>query len=184
MSLKHSVIFTLVLAISAFLWAGCGSDDDPDDPTEPGWSIAYTADTQSPPANSVYLDFISSGGSDLFLSVNVKEVTDVYGAAFALHFDPAVFEYVNSAEGSFFSNSGVNTTYIAAAGDGVVTIGISLLGGEVEPVSGSGSLCSLVFRAVESGRTRFDYRENRLIDINGNTISGVQWFGGLGIVTE
>jgi len=164
--------------------SGCDSEDDSGDPAEPGWSIAYTADTQNPPPNSVYLDFITTSGDDLFLSVNVREVENVFGVAFALHFDPAVFEYINSTEGDFFKSSGAESAYIAAGGDGVVTIGISILGAETSPVSGSGTLCSLVFRAVDSGRSRFDYRENHLFDGSGDPIPDVQWFGGLGIVAD
>lgn len=173
----------LLMGLIIGFW-GCGSDDDDDDPTEPGWNIAFTADTQNPPGNSVFLDFVTTSGDDLFLNVDVKQVANVYGAAFAIHYDPMVFEYINSTEGGFFKSGGGSTTYIAVAGDGVVTIGISLLGSETQPVTGSGSMCSIVFRAVNTGRTRFDYRENRLLDRDGNTIEGVQWFGGLGIVAD
>ncbi|MCD4655441.1 hypothetical protein K8T06_16090 [bacterium] len=65
-----------------------------------------------------------------------------------------------------------------------MTVGISLLGSEVQPVSGSGTLCTLVFRAVENGQTRFDYRDNWLFNGQGQKISGIDWFGGLGIVAD
>ncbi|MBN1297573.1 hypothetical protein JXA80_12380 [bacterium] len=180
----HRLVFFMVLAVLITgIWS-CGSDDDPEDPAEPGKAIAFTADTLDPPDNAVYLAGVSVSGSELIMNINGKKIENTYGAAFALMFDPAVFEYVNATEGNFYSSSGASTTFLAAGGTNSVTIGISLLGSEVQPVSGSGTLCSIAFRAVENGRSRFDFRDNRLYDGNGEIIPDVQWFGGLGIVTD
>jgi len=175
------LIISLIMILSLF---GCNSDSNSGGGSEPGKAMAFTADTQSPPDESVYLDFVSMNNDEIILSVNVKKANDIYAAAFALVFDPAVFEFITSTEGNFFDSASGSTTYIAIGGTGSVTVGISLLGSEVQPVTGSGTLCTLVFKAVENGQSRFDFRDNWLFDNHGVKVSGISWFGGLGIVAD
>ena len=178
------LVIASIAIVLTFGLIGCDSDDDNNSSTEPGFTIAFTPDTYSPPDNSVYIDFVSSSGTELVFDIKAKKVTDVYGVAFALHFDQSIFNYVASSEGDFFDSAGGNTTYLAITGTNVVTVGISLMGSETVPVSGSGTLCRMIFEPVEAGQSHFNYRENRLLDNAGQERPDVQWFGGLGIVVN
>ena len=182
---KLKNITLLVMAFLTVICAvGCNDSNNDNNSTEPGKTMAFTADTQSPPDNSVSLRFVSYSGDDMILEVYAKKITNVYGAAFALHFEPTVFEYIGATEGNLFNADGRSTAFMAAGGTGVVTIGCSLLGSETQVISGSGPICSLIFRAVENGQSPFKFREQRLFDDTGSEIADVKWYGGLGNVND
>lgn len=182
--MKQSRFYLILFAvILLFCGVGC-DDDDSSSSTEPGKTMAFTAETQNPPDNSVSLRFVRYSGDDMILEVYAKNIADVYGAAFALQYEPTVFQYIAATEGTYFNGSGAPTSFMAAAGTGTLTIGCSILGAETQPINGSGPICSIVFRALENGQSRFTFREQRMYDSTGSVIDGVQWFGGVGIVND
>lgn len=91
------------------------------------------------------------------VTIRISGARDVGSVPFALRYDPALLEFLpgRSNEGGFLSGDGPATSFLARAGPlpgggtGVV-VGLSRLDGRLG-ASGSGSLCTLTFRARSPG---------------------------------
>ncbi|MFH1860884.1 MAG: C25 family cysteine peptidase [bacterium] len=95
----------------------------------------------------------TASGKEFSVSLCVGRVVDLYGANIDLTFDPAIIQIIGATEGSFLNSDGTGTSFMHTDNrQGRVIIGISRLG-QVAGVTGTGTLCSLTFRAKIPGQT-------------------------------
>ena len=139
--LAYSIL--LVLALSACSGKG-GSDSQPKEAPSSGTPKVMIFTDTSP---------VDTGDS-LTASVEIEGVEDTFYAAFDLTYDPTIVEYQSATEGKFLSRNGADPTSFQVAqdqtGSGRLTVGVTRLG-NIGPVSGSGSLLTLHFKAVGPG---------------------------------
>ena len=94
-------------------------------------------------------------GEEFALDVTIDGAQNLFSAGLLIAYDPNVIEYVETFEGDFIDRDGAESTTQSSGSPGTVRIGMSRLG-TTEGVSGSGSLVTLVFRAVAEGTTSIE----------------------------
>jgi hypothetical protein len=173
--IKKENIFTYLLVLIAIVSLaavmGCKKDENNEED-----SGVFTPDSESPPANSVYLDLDDTSGDNFTLAVKANDLSNVYGIYFDLNFDGAIIEFVSSAEGDFCSK-GSSTFFFATGKSNSVVVGVSRQA-DAGGTSGDGTICKLTFRGSTAGNSRLDFSRNNVVDPNNNAIPGVSWFGG------
>lgn len=133
-------------------------------------SPAVTATTVSiqPPSST------HSVGDSFSLGINISDVTDLYAFQFDIGFSPSILEVTGINEGTFLSGSGT-TNYIPGIIDntaGTVTFIADTLQDIIPGVTGSGTLATIDFNALDIGRTSMVSLSNVvLLDSNINDIS-------------
>jgi general secretion pathway protein D len=98
-------------------------------------------------------------GDLVAVEVRIENAGNVGSVPFHLQFNRQVLEYIGPAvEGPFLSSDGSNTVFLANPSQGgtSVVVGASRLGGG-EGVSGSGSLATFQFQAVNPGDAGFAF---------------------------
>ena len=130
-------------------------------------------------------------GGEFRVDIVIESVTNLYGIAFDLNYDPKLLEVVDSntskkgiqpkiTEGSFLNNNGTDTTYMKAALEddtpGKLVIGLSRSGG-VGGVSSSTEKVSLsiYFRSVKAGTSSMTADRKGLKDDQNKDIAGKTW---------
>ncbi len=98
-------------------------------------------------------------GSIFDVSVNVSDVTDLYGFQFSVNFNPSVLSFVTVTEGSFLPTGG--STFFTIVGPidnptGTINDVIDSLMFMVPGVNGSGTLADLRFQAISNGTSAID----------------------------
>jgi hypothetical protein len=109
-------------------------------------------------------------GDEYFLSVNIHEVTDLYGVGFTIQFAPYGRTQIASdvLEGDFLSAGGTVSTgfaYSISVFDGTVKVGITRLG-NVPGASGSGTLMTFKLTKTEAGASPIEIISSELLDSN------------------
>ena len=90
------------------------------------------------------------------LDVTVNSSSELFSAGFQLQFNPQHIAYVDYFEGGFLDRDGAEITMQATSGGpGVLRMGMTRMGSE-NGISGSGSLVTLVFRAVGPGTSQIE----------------------------
>lgn len=177
---------TLFLLLSAMLvvlpLASCNDDDDEDEGGAPT-TVSFTASNASPPANSISLQAATASGANFSVNVNVTSMTDLYGVAYTLSWSPAILELVDAPKGDFFAPGDNLTTALENGAQGRLVVGHTRIG-SVPGKTGSGTMHSLVFRAIASGTTGLQIENMRAADSTGAVIAGVQTFGGTATAHE
>ncbi|MBU1102417.1 cohesin domain-containing protein [Patescibacteria group bacterium] len=102
------------------------------------------------------------------LTINISSVTNLFGVAFDLNFNPSLIDYVSATEGTFLS-SGCQTSLMTAENPaGKLVFGITRLGASCGGVSGSGILAILNFRSlIQDGSNILSFSNNSLCLLNG-----------------
>src|SRR4029079_5186807 len=98
-------------------------------------------------------------GDRVVVEVRIENGTGVGSAPFHLRYNRQVLEFIPPAtEGSFLSSDGSGTVFLASdsAAGGEVVVGLSRIGGG-EGITGSGTLATLTFQAVNPGDTGFAF---------------------------
>lgn len=120
-------------------------------------------------------------GQEIVVTVHVDEAIGVYGGSFKLTFDPQAFEVVPQSEkivtpGTFFADQpGFTLKNSADSQTGVIEYALTLTQ-PAEPISGSGDIGVVHFRALRDGAVEMQPQEARLLapeftEVNGRKIA-------------
>ncbi len=104
-------------------------------------------------------------GENVTTMVNIEDAMNVGSVPFHLKYDPAVVQYISSAEGTFMNNDGIETFFLVApapAGDEVV-VGLSRAGSG-PGASGAGELATFEFLAIGPGDAGFAFTGSSVRD--------------------
>jgi hypothetical protein len=134
----------------ALILAGCSSGGSGGGKPESDSPESMAKVSLSPPSSTV-------GQGVIFTRmVVVQNVGNTFYTAFDLVYDPTMIEYMEASEGTFLSQDCSDCTSFQVALEngepGRLTVGLTRLG-EIEEASGSGTLLSLIFKAVAPGTT-------------------------------
>jgi len=104
-------------------------------------------------------------GAEVALTVSVSQIEQLYSAPFYLSYNPALLELIKVSQGDFLKHDGQQTAFFHTDHPemGRVIIGYSRLG-QVDGISGSGTLTTLTFRAKTSGVGSFFIQEAEFRD--------------------
>jgi hypothetical protein len=116
-------------------------------------------------------------GDEYYMSVNIKEVTDLYGVGFTVRFAPygKTLTASDVSEGDFMSEGGAYSTAMSYKIDvfaGAIKVGITRLGA-VPGASGSGTLMTWKFTVSEAGSCPIFIENVDLVDSNLNIMDYV-----------
>lgn len=92
----------------------------------------------------------ASVGDRIEVVVEVGNVTDLYGVALDIVYDPAVYRYVSAERGDFLSSDDRKTNFAAALEDGFegrLVMGVSRIG-DVEGLDGTGPVMTASFELL------------------------------------
>ncbi|MEK7146757.1 MAG: cohesin domain-containing protein, partial [Patescibacteria group bacterium] len=123
---------------------------------------ALAADISIAPSNTAV-----SPNTQFTVSINISAVSNLFGAAFDLIFDPAILQFVSAQKGTFLEQDGVSTNLLTAVSPpGDLIIGYSRLAsnGVATGISGSGVLMTLTFNALSAGASNLTFQNNSLCD--------------------
>ncbi len=157
---------------------GCGSGGGNTNMiSTPSQVIAFSGNT--PGNQAVYMSQNSSlsSGNTLAIDIKANNVSNAYGFAFDLDFDPTKMTYDSYAAGNYLEGGGNIPTYLVTAQAGKLIVGLSRLG-TVGGVSGSGTIITLKFKAVAAGNASVNSSNNTVRDSGNQSIPGVTWNGG------
>ena len=100
------------------------------------------------------------------LTVSARDVVDLYGYQFTLHFNPALLTAVAGAEGAFLPSGGT-TFFDAGAIDntaGSISFSFGTLIGAIGGVNGSGDLATFSFGIDRGGFANFSFSDVEFLD--------------------
>jgi general secretion pathway protein D len=98
-------------------------------------------------------------GDRVNVEVRIENAQNVGSVPFHLRYNRQVLEFIPPAnQGPFLSSDGANTVFLAndASGGGEIVVGLSRLGGG-DGMSGSGTLATFQFQAINPGDTGFGW---------------------------
>lgn len=143
------------------LWTliGCSNDGG-------GGGGGGSPSSQPPAPQAIVAIFAATGvvsrGETFTRTIEGRNLGKTSYAAFDVMYDPNVLEYVGASEGGFFAQDGHASTSLQANMVGGVprsiAVGITRLG-QVDGVSGSGTLVTLTFKAIGTGQTALTFKE-------------------------
>ena len=166
------------LAMLALLAAcGGGGGGGPTQPPPPASSLTFTPGGTAG-GNVVLLARTGpTGGRELHLAVEAREVNGLYGAAFDLGFPAAVLDFEGATEGEFLARDGFQVSLQVAEESGNLIVGVTRLGA-VPGASGTGTLVTLRFRAIGSGSGPLTFSRTQAVDADGRPVGGLAFVGG------
>lgn len=132
--------------------------------------IIFAADINISPSNpSVNIN------SQITLTINVSSVTNLFGIAFDLVFNPNILSFVSASKGIFLGTDSETTLLTAVSPSNTLIIGYSRLasGGVATGVSGSGALMTLIFQASSTGVSNLTFQNNALCDVNSSSTCSI-----------
>lgn len=106
-------------------------------------------------------------GGTVTVSLAVLNVSNLYGCTLVATFDQSKLEVTKLLDGDLLTDGFAIRQFSNAAG--VITYSYTMLNPSL-PVSGSGDLCRVVFRAKAPGTSAIALPEVMLLDSNGNSI--------------
>lgn len=156
-------------------------------------ALALFSPVQAAPVLGVSTQATATG---IDLTVNVRDVVDLYGYQFTLNFEPGSFTFLSSAEGAFLPGAGATFfdggTLDSTAGS--LSFVFATLIGPGSGASGSGDLARFSFGIGGDGPADFRFTDVVFVDSIGNDIPvlvgdpanavpepGSLWLTGLGI---
>ncbi len=133
------------------MMGACGGST-PTTPRPPP-NITFISDNINAGANSIVLVLTATGTDSFTLTLTANSVTDLFGYALDIVFDPTMITLANSQFGVFLNAEGVTvTSQMVQTTPGTLIIGQSRVGA-VAGVTGSGALLTLDFTAIAAGST-------------------------------
>jgi general secretion pathway protein D len=109
------------------------------------------------PVSLVPSSAIQTVGSTFQVAVNVQGAQDLISVPMQIQFNPNVLQLQNVDAGSFLSKDGKPATVVHRDdGNGMVTIGATRMP-QAPGVSGTGSVCTLTFKAVGAGDSTISF---------------------------
>ena len=145
---NKSIILTTILIIFIFLPV-----------------LAHGADVNISPS-SVNV----SSNTQFNVSINISNVSNLFGSAFDLIYNPSVLSFVSVQKGTFLEQAGATTDLLALAnppGDLIIGYSRQAIGGIASGVNGSGTLMTITFRALAAGTSNLTFQNNSLCDPTG-----------------
>jgi hypothetical protein len=141
------VALLVALAASAFACGGGGGDSNP----APGPIVAtFTGSNPSPGANTLGMTGAGSGSPAFSVLVNVTSITDFFGAAFRVTFNPASASFSSFSSAGSFIGTGAGTDFRATlVSPGVLSVAATRQG-QVQGITAAGTqlLITLNFTAT------------------------------------
>lgn len=166
-----------LLVFAALAACGGGSPTSPPPPPPPAAGLTFTPGGTSGGAAVVLSRTGATGGRDLDLAVEARQVGNLYGVAFDLGYPPSVLSYQGATPGDFLATGGFQVSLQVAEQSGNLIVGVTRLGA-VPGASGSGTLLTLRFSAVGSGTGSLSFSRTEAVDSAGRPIGGVAFVGG------
>ncbi len=168
----------VALAVTVLLSACGGSTPTtPNPPTPPPSRVTFVPDSSNPGTDAIALGLSSSTAATFTLVLRAADVTDLYGYAVDIIFDPAIIAFSSATAGTFFDGTDVAvTTQVTEGPPGTLVIGQSRVG-SVPGVSGGGTLVSLDFTSVAAGTTTLTTANAGAFDSTGAAMT-TQFFAG------
>ncbi len=155
-------------------------------------ALAFLPSAHAAPVLGMSTEATATG---IDLTVNVRDVVDLYGYQFTLNFDPGSFTFLSGTEGAFLPNTGA--TFFSGgmldSAAGSLSFVFATLLGPGGGASGSGDLARFSFGIDRDGPADFRFTDVMFVDSNGNDIPvlvggsnavpepGSLWLAGLGI---
>ncbi|MGD8817964.1 MAG: cohesin domain-containing protein [Acidobacteriota bacterium] len=174
----------LLLALT--LPVACGKSPTTPRPTTtttttlPPNKVTFIADA-NPGSDAIALSMTESTATEFTLVLTVVSVTDLYGYAVDINFDPEVVAFDSSEAGDFLEAPGATvSTQVTEQPPGTLVIGQTRVG-PFDGVSGSGTLLTLKFRSLAAGTSPFTPANASAFDSTGSTLA-TQFFGGIATV--
>lgn len=115
----------------------------------------------------------ASTATGIDITVQARDVVDLFAYGFSLSFDPTLLKLTAGTEGALLRQGG-ETFFSAGAFDndaGSVTYTLGTLIGQVPGVTGSGNLATFSFDVKQAGLASFKFTEVALVDGSGADIS-------------
>src|SRR3989344_2911254 len=109
-------------------------------------------------------------GSQFTVTVQVGSVTDLFGAAFDLMFNPTVLSFASAQKGIFLEQGAETSLLTAVNPPGDLIVGYSRLAVDGVPtgVNGSGNLMTLTVNALVAGTSGLTFQNMSLCDTTGS----------------
>jgi hypothetical protein len=126
----------------------------------------------------------AEGENTFYLAVAAKGIDSVSQVSFDLTFDPASVSYLDFKPGELFEQKGKVEYKIGPKGDQKGKLEVKISFGSGGPVSGTGKLATLSFKALQPGRGDMLFENGEMIDGQKKKVSETNWVGGLLWVLE
>ena len=116
-------------------------------------------------------------GDEFTLSLKVEEIDALFSAPLYIQYDPALFEFINAAEGSFLNQGGVSTvfTHTVLNPAGRIIVGLKQ-GADGQGAFGDGELFTIKFKAKGMGQAEITPTRTNFRNVQGERID-VDSFG-------
>ncbi len=106
-------------------------------------------------------------GQEARFEIAATKAKDLYGAILTLSYDPKVVEFRTASEGGLLKSDGQQTSFLFSNNIKTGTVDIYMTRiGDVGGVSGSGSLCGIVFQGKSSGSGEMALRSVKLTNFS------------------
>jgi hypothetical protein len=179
-SFAAAALFALVVLFVLAALAACGgggSPTRPPPPPPPTSSLTFTPGSSTGGSVVALARTGATGGRELDLAVEAREVSALYGVAFDLGYPASVLSFEGATAGGFLAEGGFQVSLQVAEETGNLIVGVTRLGA-VPGASGSGTLLTLRFRSVASGTGSVSFSRTQAIDADGRPLGGVAFVGG------
>ena len=175
---RYGLIGCVMAAATLLALLSCGgSSSTPTPPSPPQPGITYRSSADPPPANSIVLETRASDPQQISLALKANAVTDLYGLALDISFNPAIVTFDSFSVRDFLGDEGTSmSTQVVESPEGTLVIGQSKIG-PAGGSSGTGDLIVLVFRAVAAGSSSISMANQGAYDPTGS-ITATSFFGG------
>lgn len=108
----------------------------------------------------------ATSATGIDLTVNVRDVVDLYGYQFTLNFNPTLLTALGGTQGAFLQAAGSTGFYPGDIDNdaGSISFVLDFLEGAVDGVSGSGDLATFSFGIDQGGLAGFSFSEVVFLD--------------------
>ncbi|MBS7620888.1 hypothetical protein KEJ32_02025 [Candidatus Bathyarchaeota archaeon] len=108
-------------------------------------------------------------GQHITINISISNVADLYGWQVKLEWNPQVLNFNSVTEGSFLKNHGQTFFSQKFSETGSLVLDCTLIG-DVQGISGSGTLATVEFYVKEEGTSQLRLSETFLVDSSENLI--------------
>ncbi len=162
------------------MMGACGgsSPTAPRPPVEPPPpTVTFVSDNTDATTNSIVLVMTTTGTDSFTLTLTANSVTDLFGYALDIVFDPTAITLSSSQFGAFLNADGITvTSQMTQTTPGTLIIGQSRVGA-VAGATGSGALLTLDFTTITAGVTTIAIANAGAFDSTGAAL-GTEFVGG------
>ena len=172
----------LLCTLPATMACGGGGGDSAVPDGGSSLTASFAPNTTSPGPKSSAMALGGTAGDLVTVAVNLTDISNVYGAAFSVSFDPARATFTGWSNGSVLETGGHGPTYqVDDAQPGTVVVGATRNGNVPGVnVTATRTLVRLTFRVLVEGSTALQFSAPELYDaaVPPQPIAGVSWHAG------